>query len=311
MPLAMVAALVVYTAATLPDGNLRVSFLDVGEGDAALIQQGSKQILVDGGPSPQAIALALSHKMPFWDRTIDLVVLTHPHQDHLAGLVEVLRRYNIKQVVYADTGYKSPMYDEFMRLIKEKGVKSTAARAGLLIEFANNVSMKVLNPPEILLTGTESDIDNNSVALRVSSGEVSFLLTGDMMSEAERELARNRAEIAGTVVKVAHHGSDTSSAPEFLAAAGPRAAVISCGAGNRFGHPFAEILGRLEGKVGAGNVFRTDKLGTIDFTTRRRLGRRGNDDNYLCYLEELKRIVHGETGAFIKTTRPGYDVCPK
>lgn len=267
VPLLLLAVLVSYTAATMPGDDLRVSFLDVGEGDAALIQQGSRQILVDGGPSPQAITQELSRQMPFWDRTIDLLVLTHPHQDHLAGLLEVMRRYQVGQVLYLPSDYPSPVYDELKNIIAEKGIHSTVARAGLRIDFGNSVSMKVLSPPEPLLSGTESDIDNNSVVLRLSDGAVSFLLTGDIMSEAEWELVRNRAEVASTVIKVAHHGSDTSSTPEFLAVADPRAAVISCGTGNKFGHPFASVLDRLKEKVGAGNVYRTDKQGTIDFFT--------------------------------------------
>jgi competence protein ComEC len=267
VPLLLLAVLVTYTAATMPDDDLHVSFLDVGEGDAILIQQGSRQVLIDGGPSPRAITQELGRRMPFWDRTVDMVVLTHPHQDHLAGLVEVMRRYEVGQVLYPAIDYASPMYDEWSRLIETKGVKSVAARAGQRIDLGGGASIKVLNPPATFLSGTESDIDNNSVALRLSDGAVSFILTGDIMREAEWELVRGRAEIAGTVVKVAHHGSDTSTTAEFLAVAGPRAAVISCGAGNKFGHPDAVVLSRLEEKVGGENIFRTDTQGTIDFVT--------------------------------------------
>lgn len=193
--------------------------------------------------------------------------MTHPHQDHLAGLVEVLRRYNVGQVLYPSMNYTSPIYDEWSKLVAEKGVKSTAACAGERLDLGDGVSLEVLNPPATPLSGTESDIDNNSVVLRLSDGAVSFLLTGDIMSEAEWELVRERSPVASTVLKVGHHGSDTSSTREFLAVAAPRAAVISCGTGNKFGHPFAAVLSRLEIKVGAGNVFRTDKKGTIDFTT--------------------------------------------
>jgi competence protein ComEC len=267
VPLLLLAVLVAYTAATMPDDDLHVSFLDVGEGDAALIQQGSRQILVDGGPSSLAITEELSRQMPFWDRTIDLLVLTHPHQDHLAGLLEVMRRYKVGQVLYLPLDYASPLYDELKNIITARGIKSAVARAGQRIDFGNSISLKVLSPPEAPLTGTESDIDNNCVVLRLEDGAVSFLLTGDIMSEAEWELSRNRAEVASTVVKVAHHGSDTSSTNEFLAVASPRAAVISCGAGNKFGHPFPAVLSRLEGIVDAGNIFRTDKQGTLNFVT--------------------------------------------
>jgi len=134
-PLVVLAILISVTAATIPDDNLRVSFLDVGQGDAILIQKGSQQILVDGGPSPQAISLALGEKMPFWDRTIDLVILTHPSADHVAGLVEVLQRYNIKQVLYPDLDFSSDIYDEWLRLLEEKDIGCTLAQAGQQINF--------------------------------------------------------------------------------------------------------------------------------------------------------------------------------
>jgi competence protein ComEC len=267
VPLLVLAALVSITAATMPDDELRVSFLNVGEGDAILIQKGSRQVLIDGGPSPQAISLELSRQMPFWDRTIDLVVLTHPHQDHLAGLVEVMQRYRVKQVLYPDLDYSSPSYDEGVRLIGEKGVKSTVARTGEQIDLGDGIVIEVLNPQSELITGSESDIDNNSVALLLKDGKVSFLLTADIMSETEQELLRERADLASTVLKVAHHGSDTSSTQEFLAVVNPQIAVISCGVDNRFGHPDDTVVTRLVEKVGEGNVYRTDTEGTINFWT--------------------------------------------
>jgi competence protein ComEC len=267
VPLLMVAALVSYTAAAMSDDELRVSFLDVGEGDAVLIRQGNRQILVDGGPSPQAITQELSRQMPFWDRTIDLVVLTHPHQDHLAGLLEVLRRYKIGRVLYLPVDYASPVYDEWLRLIDEKEIENTIARPGLQIRFGNNVLLKVLSPPEIVFQGTESDIDNNSVVLRLETGAISFLCTSDIMSDTERELVRNRADVASAVIKVPHHGSKTSTTNEFLAVVNPHAAVISSGVNNKFGHPDAEILRRLAEKTGLENIYRTDTQGTIDFVT--------------------------------------------
>ncbi len=267
IPLLVIAVLVSYTAAVMPDDDLRVSFLDVGEGDAILVQKGSRQVLVDGGPSPQALSLELGSRMPFWDRTVDLLVLTHPHHDHLAGLVEVLRRYRVRQVLYPALDYESPVYDEWQRLIEEKGIKHTAALAGQQIDLGEGVFMMVLSPPKNLMAGTESDVDNNSVVLRLSTGDVSFLLNGDIMREAEWELIRKRVDLTSTVLKVAHHGSDTSTTPEFLAVVNPRVAVISCGADNKFGHPSDEVVSRLEQKMGGENIYRTDQQGTIEFTT--------------------------------------------
>ncbi|MFC1939563.1 DNA internalization-related competence protein ComEC/Rec2 [Chloroflexota bacterium] len=270
-PLMLVAILVWVTAATMPDDNLHVSFLDVGQGDAILIQRGSQQILVDGGPGPQAIGMELGKKMPFWDRTIDLAILTHPNADHITGLVEVLNRYRVKQVLYPDLEHESPLYNEWLSLIKEKEIKSTLAQAGQQVKMGETI-IEVLNPPMPHLTGTDSDIDNNGIVLRLEMGEVSFLLTADIMWEAEFELITRRANLRSTVLKVAHHGSATSTTAEFLAVVNPRLAVISAGKENPFGHPNDEVMDRLIKKIGSENIYLTydntnDKHSTIEFIT--------------------------------------------
>jgi len=266
-PLLVAAILVSVTAASMPDDNLHVSFLDVGQGDAILIQQGNQQVLVDGGPSPQAIGLGLGSKMPFWDRTIELVVLTHPSADHVTGLVEVLHRYKVKQVLYPDLAFESNIYQEWLRLIEEKDIECTIAQAGQQIDLGKGVIIKVLNPPIPHLTDTQSDVDNNGVVLRLSMGRASFLLTADIMQEAEFELVAGRADLSSTVLKVAHHGSDTSTTPQFLAVVSPQAVIISVGADNRFGHPTEEVIERLEGKIKSDDIYCTDERGTIEFTT--------------------------------------------
>ncbi len=265
-PLLIVAILVSVAATTMPDDKLHVSILDVGQGDAILIHKGNLQVLVDGGPNPQAIALELGKKMPFWDRTIELVILTHPSADHVTGLVEVLNRYKVKQVLQPDLNFESDIYGEWLRLVKEKDIKYTIAQAGQQIDLGRAV-IKVLNPQIPHLTGTESDIDNNGMVLHISMGEVSFLLTADIMWEAEFELITRRANLTSTVLKVAHHGSDTSTTPEFLAVVNPQLAVISVGAVNKFGHPTSEVMERLEKKLGSENIYQTDKQGTIEFIT--------------------------------------------
>ncbi len=271
-PLLILAILASIAAATMPDDELQVSFLDVGQGEAILIQKGNQQVLVDGGPTPQAIALELGDRMPFWDRTIELVILTHPHTDHLTGLVEVLQRYEVEQVLYPDLDYDLPLYEEWLGLIEEKDIKNTIAQAGQEIDLGDGVIIKVLHPQTSLLAGTESDINNNSVVLRLSLGEVSFLLTGDIEREAEWKLIAQRADLASTVLKVGHSGSETSTTTEFLAAVCPQIAVISVGEDNPFGHPSDEVLYRLEAKLGAENIYltydaKTGEHRTIEFIT--------------------------------------------
>jgi competence protein ComEC len=266
-PLSVLAVLVSFTAFTLPDNDLHVSFLDVGQGDAILIQNGNRQILVDGGPSPQAVTLALSRRMPFWDRSIDMLILTHPHADHLAGLLEVLRRYQVGQVLYPALDYSSPLYDEWRSTLQEKNIKTTLAANGQCIDMGNDVVIEVLRPQRALPPDVASDVDSESLVLRLEYGAVSFLLTADIKNETEWELVRERAPLASSVLKVAHHGSSTSTTPEFLSVVSPRVAVISVGSANDFGLPDAAVIDRLKEKVGQVNIYRTDEQGTITFTT--------------------------------------------
>jgi len=261
------AVTLTFLAVTMPDDNLHISFLDVGQGDAILIQQGNQQVLVDGGPSPQAISLELSRKMPFWDRTIELVILTHPSADHVTGLIEVLNRYQVERVCYPDLAFSSATYDEWLRLLEAKNVETSLARAGQRIDLGDGVIIEVLNPQQPPLSDTYSDVDNNGAVLRLSRGEISFLLTADMMWEGELELIYNRANLRSTVLKTGHHGSMTSTTSEFLAVVDPELAVISVGADNKFGHPVGEVLSRLEARVGPENIYRTDEDGTVEFIT--------------------------------------------
>ena len=173
----------------------------------------------------------------------------------------------MRQVLYVNLEYDSPLYDEWLKLIEENDILQTIAQAGQQIDLGGAAVISVLNPQKEPLQGTQSDIDNNSVVLRLSQRKVSFLLTGDIMREAEWELAGSRARLRSTVLKVAHHGSDTSSTAEFLAVVDPQTAVIQVGADNKFGHPDEAVLARLEEIIDPENIYRTDEHGTIEFIT--------------------------------------------
>ncbi|MBI4294672.1 MAG: DNA internalization-related competence protein ComEC/Rec2 [Chloroflexi bacterium] len=261
----LVLAVVIWWAALAPsDQRLKVSFLDVGQGDAALIQVAGRQVLVDGGPDPQRLALELGRRLPFWDRDIDLVVLTHPHDDHIGGLVEVLRRYRVRQVLEPALSYNSVPYAEWQRLLDEQGTPRRRAETGQHIELGNGAVLMVLHP-----AGNEAglDIDNSSVVLRLEKGAVSFLFTGDIGLDAEARLATEPVELGSTVLKVAHHGSNTSTGEPFLAAVRPRLAVISVAADNRFGHPRQEVIDRLRQRLTEDRIYLTSERGSLDFTT--------------------------------------------
>jgi competence protein ComEC len=268
IPLLIAAALVWLAVIATPDRQLEVSFLDVGQGDAILIQTPSRQqILIDGGPDPEAISLWLGKKLPFWDKSLDLVVLTHPEDDHLVGLVEVLGRYQVGQVLEPDLEQDTPAYKEWLRLIDEKDIKRTLAKAGQQIELGDGIRIEVLHPQEDLLKDTDSDINNNAIVLRLVWKKVSFLLTGDIFEEAEREILYQGYKLSSTVLKVAHHGSATSTSTHFLAAVDPQVAVISVGGDNLFGHPNQETMDRLRERLSEDKIYLTSEQGTITFTT--------------------------------------------
>ncbi len=264
-PLVLVIILVSAAVAVKPDDRLHVSFLNVGQGDAILIQKGDYQILVDGGPKPQAVCLELGERLPFWDKTIELVILTHPHDDHLGGLVGVLDTYEVGQVLAPACEYDSPLYEEWLDLIDENNISYTEACAGQRMEFGE-VVIDVLNPQYTLFSGTESDTDNNSIVLHLSLDDISFLLTGDLMWQGELELISRRLVEQSTVLKVGHHGSKTSTSDDFLAMVNPLLAVISADPAD-YGHPHPEVMARLEAALGAGNIYLTAEDGTIEFIT--------------------------------------------
>jgi competence protein ComEC len=266
-PLLIIAILTSWAAVTLPDDNLHVSVLDVGEGDSILIKSGNQNVLIDGGPSPQAICAGLSNKMPFWDRNIHLMVLTHPHLDHLSGLIEVLHRYKVHEIMAPALSSDSPAYQEWFNLIQASGIKYIAAQAGQKVVLRDGAVLDILNSSDAPPGDPESGLENSGIVARLSLNKVSFLFTADIGQEGEARLVNRRANMACTVLKVAHHGSSTSTTPDFLNAARPQVAVLSVGAENTFGHPDEDILTRLEALVGSNNIFRTDKSGTIEFTT--------------------------------------------
>ncbi|HUS71268.1 MAG TPA: DNA internalization-related competence protein ComEC/Rec2 [Anaerolineae bacterium] len=246
--LALAVILTWIAALQMPDGRLHVHFLDVGQGDAIFIQcPNGQQILVDGGPSPSVLLSHLGRRMPFWDHSLDLVVLTHPEDDHLGGLVDVLTRYDVSLVLDSGQVCTSATCKAWRSLIGEKEIPYRRAESGMRLELGQGVQIEVLHPPTPLMTNTASDINNNSVVLRLQYGQFSALLTGDVMEEAENTLLMSGRPLDSLVLKVPHHGGDTSLTKPFLEAVSPELAIISVGSDNHFGHPHQATLEKLEG----------------------------------------------------------------
>ncbi|MCY4527601.1 MAG: DNA internalization-related competence protein ComEC/Rec2 [Chloroflexi bacterium] len=268
VPMALAAALIWTAALTERDGRLHVVFADVGNGDSTLIISPSgRQVLVDGGPDARDATRLLGSALPFWDRSLDVVVLTHGHADHITGLLDVLRRYDVGHIVERNAEYTTPDYQSWRHAVGDEDSVATQARTNQLIDLGDGATIEVLHPSETLMTGTDSDLNNASIVLRVVYGDVSFLLTGDIFVEAEREMLSRGVDVRSTVLKVPHHGSRTSSSPEFVEQVAPSVAVISVGADNRFGHPHAEPLEVLRRHAPAARVMTTRDHGTIRFAT--------------------------------------------
>jgi competence protein ComEC len=253
-------------AGTNLTARLRVTFVDVGQGDAALLETMDGHAgLIDAGPpeGDEHLRAVLAQK---GIRALDWMVLTHPHLDHIGGARNVLGVVRVGRVL--DPAYPHPIatYDRLLAEIQARAIPFAPARQGQTLALGAGVSVEVLQPRLPFIDRSRSEVNANSVVTRVTAGAVRVLFTGDAESETEeRLLADNRAQIPADVLKVAHHGSRYASTEPFLAAVGARAAVISCAAGNDYGHPHAETLAALARR--GTTVYRTDLHGDVELTT--------------------------------------------
>ncbi|HOZ37002.1 MAG TPA: ComEC/Rec2 family competence protein [bacterium] len=254
------------------DQRLKVIFLDVGQGDAILIEtpEGA-QIILDGGEG-QEVLEKLGQYLPITDRTIELMILSHPHGDHLDGLIEVLKRYSVKEVWLTGVVHTSSGYLEFLNLLKDKNIpvknifactEIKATGCSDKITFEDGVDFQVLWPRENLAGKKVDDLNNSSLVFKLVYGDNSWILPGDLDSAAESELAANSPEqLKADILKVAHHGSSSATSEEFLKLVSPTDAIISVGADNDYGHPSLRIINRLK-RAGV-NIWRTDEQGDIE-----------------------------------------------
>src|SRR3990167_8590329 len=244
--LLLVAAILIWLAVFSQPraGLLEVDFFDVGQGDAIFIETPKGyQVLIDGGPDASVLE-KLGKEMPFYDRSIDLIILTHPEADHITGLIEVLKNYQIGQIL--ENGFKRETagYKEWQRLIKGKKIR-------------------ILWPNETAVSSSPESSNNISVVSQLIYGQREFLFTGDIEKQVELNLAVAGIDLESDVLKVAHHGSKTSTNQLFLEKVNPNIAVISAGDKNPYGHPHQEVLERLKNV----KTYRTDQNGNIEILT--------------------------------------------
>ena len=240
-------------------GKLRIYFFNVGQGDAILIRTPhGEDIVIDGGPDRTALA-KLGSTLPFFDRDIELAVVTHPHADHLAGLLEIGKRYGLREVWESGFSVGNDLEDAWNEQLRARSIAARVVRAGEVVS-RDGVRLEVLAPfPE-----NESNNPNDaSVVIRLVYGETEVLLTGDVTAAVEEKLLAEWGNgLDADILKVGHHGSRDGSSREFLRAVSPETAVISVGE-NRYGHPAFRTMKHLE-EAGA-TVYRTDRDGDVEF----------------------------------------------
>ncbi len=273
-PLPLAAALLVIlgaiSLASLPDGRLHLTVLDVGQGDGILIETPTgATMLVDGGPDPELTLGRLGANLAFFDRRIDLVLLSHPHQDHVAGLVDVLDRFRIGTLLHGGIHFDNQAYDQLLAdAAEDPMLRVDLARAGQVFRLDEETTVEVLYPSAADAANPlpHGDINNGSVVVLLRHGEFEALLTGDAEAPIEETLLRRGLVPRVEVLKVGHHGSASSSTPAFLEAARPGVAVISSGVDNEYGHPAFETL-RALGAVAGLTLHRTDLDGDVEIVS--------------------------------------------
>ncbi|MEM7538453.1 MAG: ComEC/Rec2 family competence protein [Chloroflexota bacterium] len=247
---------------TQPDGRLHVHFLDIGQGDGIFIQTPSgRQILIDGGISPQQLFAELGEVMPYWDRDIDMLLLSHPDGDHMDAQIHVPARYQVTQALHAPVALDKPDANEWVDKLTANGVQIAPFSAGGWIDLGDGVALWFFWPPEAGFATDDFDNENSLVA-KLVYGNFSVLLTGDAGLSSEDVWLTQELPLASTILKVGHHGSNSSTGDDFLASVNPSVAVIQVGE-NTYGHPTREILELLDGLY----VLRNDLHGRVHVAT--------------------------------------------
>ncbi len=242
---------------------LTVTFLNVGQGDAILIETPEGiEVLVDGGPDG-AVLRELGRERSFFDRSIDLVVATHPDADHIGGLIDVMKRYDVATILQTENKNDTPVAAAYTRAIDAEKAELVIADAGQEVRLGASTTLQIFSP-----VGDESKWESNtsSIVMRVVYGNTSFMLTGDAPSEIEDYLVDSYgAQLDSDVLKLGHHGSKTSTSQKFLDTVSPQYAVVTAAVDNRYGHPHQEVMQRVFGRKI--QTFHTGTDGAVTFET--------------------------------------------
>lgn len=264
--LALISVLV-WMAVFSVDDKLQVIACDVGQGDAILIQKQTTQVLIDGGPDSSVLS-CLGKYMPFWDKTIELVVLTHPQEDHYGGLIDVFKTYKVAKFGENNTNSSNISYGVLKKLVGGLGVDTLELKSGMLVRLGM-IHLDILHPKQlnsnIDITEKKSNSNDNGLVILLKYAQFKALFTADVEIEVSDELSTNSKIQNIEYIKVNHHGSRNGLSQKLLNSVSPKVAVISSGSGNSYGHPHAEVIKMINDY---GVVFlRTDEIGHVVVTT--------------------------------------------
>jgi beta-lactamase superfamily II metal-dependent hydrolase len=246
--------------APLAENEVRVHFIDLDQADGILIQSGKNAVLIDGGEHKTRDTL-VNYLRGAGVAALDYVVATHPHSDHIGGLAEVIRQFDVKNVVMPEATNNTATFEGLLDEIEKKKLSITVPSAGDKIT-AGTIELTVLAPSKDF-----GDLNNASIVLKMEHGGTAFLFTGDAETPSEKEMLASGRNLRADVLKAGHHGSRTSTSPEFLDAVRPSAVVVTCGRGNSYGHPHKEFLDLVKQPARNIALYRTDEMGTIIMTT--------------------------------------------
>lgn len=239
------------------NGQLCIKYIDVGQGDSEFIMlPNGETILIDAGEKGSGKKVVSAIKDMSVDK-IDYLIATHPHADHIGGMPEVIDSFDIGKVYMPRADYSSKTYLTVLEKIDEKNLKITAVKTGTNVISSDELSAEFIAPA----SGKYNSLNDFSAVLKLTYGDTSFLFTGDAEANSEQEMLESGFDLSADILKVGHHGSDTSSSEKFLDAVSPEYAVISCGLNNDYSHPSENTLDKLSA-INT-KVFRTDKMGTI------------------------------------------------
>lgn len=243
-------------ANSLKENELRVHFIDVGQGDASLIQFNSKSILIDAGPDENSSNL-IKYLKSCKVETLDYVIATHPHEDHIGAMDEVLDKFKVNNFIMPKTSDSSKYFEDMANSLMKHNITPIEAKKGVNFLLNDKINCSIIAPN----SSSYEDLNDYSAVLKLTYNDLSFLFTGDAEAISENEMINNNYNLNSQVLKVGHHGSNSSTSKNFLNKVKPKIAIISCAAANSYGHPSKEVLKSLS-EFNA-KILRTDREETI------------------------------------------------